>query len=366
MSTPPLDHYDRVYTAAAQMLWSQHGTYVWRGTSWPADRSAAWTALEEELTRAATRAVNTLEGFDPAHHLLSRRSPDGAPITLSRAAADWQQRMAQDEGVTVVPRESGDLGIASDGAVVLSPSWHSWLGLALWKEMDARLAPGRPALTVGSDAQALADVLHGLAAQLRSALTTAGAAPAWFEAQPASRSAPPLADTASPIDHERLCCLARAAVESLPDRARLKSDFTITTAAAEAATRLVSILDGGEVSAWQEPTPGADPARHLAREGAHTTTVVEEAEALRQVFDSEPAPRRVHDHEVLGDFEQPAEPTAQDRLVLMPAGIAQLTAEVLDEFAARVTPYQHSAPLLFDTYPLCVFLRRLDARLQAL
>src|SRR5690606_21554488 len=55
MSGPPswMEHYRHVYIAASQMMWLQSGRRIWRGTSWPEERRAAWTALEEELARPA-------------------------------------------------------------------------------------------------------------------------------------------------------------------------------------------------------------------------------------------------------------------------------------------------------------------------
>lgn len=361
------DHYRRVHTAAAQMMWMQHGTYTWRARSWPEDRRAAWTALEEELARIGQRTVARLDGFDPAHHLISRRTPEGRPIALAQAADDWHRRLANGGGTTTAPWHDGYDGIGPEGAVVLSASWLSQVHGALFKEMDSRLAPGRPSVTIGPQARELADLLHELAARLRAPLTAQDGAPARTASVPAPSTGPELGGAGSEAGLERLAPRARAAAQSMPSRTRLRAerDFSLTVPAVEAAQRLLAVLDGDDRPAWQEPTDGADPARHLVSEGVSTMTMAWEAQSLREVLDRLPAPRPPHSDEVLEGFETPAEPAGSTRLILMPPAMALVTSEVLDEYA-RVTPGQHTGPLLFDTYPLCVFLRRFDERLQRL
>ncbi|WP_152513404.1 hypothetical protein [Nocardiopsis baichengensis] len=362
------DHYRRVYTAAAQMMWLQHGTYIWRADPWTEERRAAWTALEEELARIGLTAVADLDGFNPAHHLISRRTSDGRPITLAQATDDWHRRVARDAGIATAPRNNGYDGIAPDGAVVLSASWLAQVHDAVFDEMDARLAPGRPSVTIGPQAQQLADLLHDLAARLRAPLSGQDPTPARTAALPASSTGPELGGTGSEADFERLDSRARAAAQSLPSRARLKADrdFSVAGPAVDAAQRLLAVLDGEDSPAWQEPTEEADPAHHLVKKGVSAATLNWEAQSLREVLDRLPSPRLPRPDEAPEDFETPAEPAGTTRLILMPPATALVTAEVLDEYAARVTPDQHIGPLLFDAYPLCAFLRRFDERLQRL
>ncbi|MDA2812512.1 hypothetical protein O4J56_17850 [Nocardiopsis sp. RSe5-2] len=309
-----------------------------------------------------------LDGFDPAHHLISRRTPEGGPITLAQAADDWHRRLAKNAGITTAPRQNGYDGIAPDGAVVLSTSWVSQVHGALFKEMDARLAPGRPDVTIGPQAQQLADLLHELAARLRAPLNGQNPAPVRTAAVPVPPSPEPAEGTGFEADLEQLGPRARAAAQSLPSRAQLRAerDFSVAGPAVEAAQRLLAVLDGENSPAWQEPTEGADPAHHLVSEGVSTATMAWEAQSLRGVIDRLPSPRPPHPDEVLEDFETPAEPAGTTRLILMPPATALVTAELLDEYAARVTPGQHIGPLLFDSYPLCAFLRRFDERFQRL
>lgn len=368
MGEPPdwVDHYRRVYTAASQMMWLQHGTRVWRGTRWPEDRRAAWVALEETLTRTAEAVVASLDGFDPAHHLLSRRDLEGRPITFAEAAADWQRRITEDPGPTIGPKENGYYGITPGGGVILSPSWQSHVRRNTIEEMEARLAPGRPPVTIAAEARPLAEVLHDLAAAYRAPLPGQDPDPAPTRALPAAQGARALDAVVSRADYEQLCARARAAAEAMPSRTEVKRDFSVNGYAVDAAGRVLRILEGEDAPDWQEFPEETDPARHAVDESVETWTLATQAEWLSGVFRTKAMPRPPHDHEVLEDYDHPVEPTDQDRLVPMSPAIAQVMAEVLDEFAARVTPDQHIGRLLFDAYPLCVFLRRFDTRLQKL
>ena len=252
-------------------------------------------------------------------------------------------------------------------AVVVAAPWLSKITSGGFAELDGRLAPGRPPVTLAAETRPLADILHDLAAQLRAALT--GKTPAPLPTRAVTAPTPDFSwrRSATRADYELLCARARAAVRSLPSEAQRRADPDdfVSYSVIDAADNLSRLLEGEEATGWLEFPQETAPAFQTVRKGVQTRTLADVATHLATIA-NQPAPRPPLTHEALEDYEHPVEPTDQVRLIPLPSGLALVLSEVLDEYAARVTPHQHIGQLLFDSYPLCSFLRHLNTRLQAL
>ncbi|MEU3019786.1 hypothetical protein ABZ635_20605 [Nocardiopsis sp. NPDC007018] len=360
------DHFRRVRTAASQMMWTEDDIYPWLGEEWPSRLSAAWAALEAELARLARQDVQALEGFDPAHHLLSRRGPQGQPITLTRAADDWHQRLVNGPKLTPQPRPMGYVGLAPGSAVVLTTGWHSSVSYLFEGEFDARVAPGRPAVTFGPQSRELAQVYRDVADQLRAPLRDRPKTPAM--PQPTGPDAPAQAREVSEADYERLCALARAAAEAVPSRDEAVGlwERGVSVPVVDVARRVSRILDGSQEPAWVEPTEGVEPSLHCVRDLAFAVPLEEDGRFQREIFDSEEVPRRPDEKESLEDYQYSSWPIKRDRRIVLTPSYALVIAEVLDEHAARIAPGQSVGQMQFDAFPLCMFLRRLESRVDVL
>ncbi len=343
------------------MMWTQEDIYPWLGDEWPPHLSEAWVALEAELVRLAAEDVEALEGFDPAHHLLSRRGPEGQPITLTEAAEDWHRRITQGPKITPVPRPTGYAGLAPGSAVVLTTGWHMSFGFMFRGEFDARVAPGRPAVTFGPQSRELAEVYQDLAAQLRTPLQESVVVPKRTE--PVGSGAQVREREVSEADYRRLCALAKAAAEAVPSREEVIGNWEsgASVPVVDAARRVSRILEGSQEPAWVEPTEGVEPSRDTVRDAAAVTTLEEKGRFLRERFALKEAPRGPDGKESLEDYQYSSWPIERERRVLLSPTYALVLAEVLDEHAARITPGQSVGQMQFDAFPLCVCLRRLEA-----
>jgi hypothetical protein len=137
--------YERLYSAAARMLTAQGPAASRAG--WPEERRRRWSRVEMLLT--ALPATTWPGTADPAWQLASRLDDAGQPVSVADAVRHWRRRLRDGSGTVAVPARR-----------------HA-VALGLLDELAARLAPGRPAVTVG--AGDLSTVAGDLAAAYRSA-----------------------------------------------------------------------------------------------------------------------------------------------------------------------------------------------------
>ncbi|MEU3018896.1 MULTISPECIES: hypothetical protein [unclassified Nocardiopsis] len=366
MNEQRAEHFRRVRTAASQMMWAQDDIYPWLGEEWPPHLRRAWSELERELERLAEEDVAALEGFDPAHHLLSRRGPQGQPITLRDAAEDWHQRITRGPKIAPVIGPSGYPSLAPGSAVILTTGWHMMFGFMFRGEFDSRLAPGRPAVTFGPQSRELAEAYRDLAAQLRAPL--GDGAPGRAVAEPVAADTPTRERAVSEADYRRLCELAGAAAEAVPSREEIIADreMSVSVTVADVARRVSRILEGSPEPAWVEPTEGVEPSVDQVRDAAMVVSLEEQGRRLRDRFGRQEAPQKPDEWDALEDYQSSSWPIQRPRRLVLSPAYALVIAEVLDEFAARFTPGQSVGRMRFDAFPLCVFLRRLEARWSVL
>ncbi|TVL90522.1 hypothetical protein [Streptomyces sp. SAJ15] len=262
--------YERLYSAAARMMWAQR-TRSWHDADsrWPAERRTAWRTLEQVLldAEAALGAPRPGEGSDPARHLISRRASGDAdrPLPFDEAVQDWKQRLDADPGFLVERWEPYPDYYMEPGSCVIVPSSPYFAMIGIFPELFHRLAPGRPAVTIGSGASDLCVVAHEAADALRAPLGIATPTP-----QPGN--APWIAPVSRPVSDlpdlpERFEALRRAAwyaAEAMPSPEELKGtlNFTVQLRAAVAATDIQLMLTGQVAPAWREEYEQIDPARH--------------------------------------------------------------------------------------------------------
>lgn len=95
---------------------------------------------------------------DPARHVIARRAPGGAdrPLTFDEALRDWEERLAADPGYLVERKEGGFTDLfMGPGLCVVIPHARQLKTLSILRELYRRLAPGRPAVVIGSEAAEL-------------------------------------------------------------------------------------------------------------------------------------------------------------------------------------------------------------------
>lgn len=357
------DAYERVYSTAARMLWAQEYA-AWRTESsdWPTERRAAWQALEEVLidTDAALGAPLPGEPSDPARHLISRRAPGPVdrPLTFDEAVRDWKQRLADDPGYLVERMEPYPDYYMEPGSCVVVPSSRHFAMIGIFHELFYRMAPGRPAVTLGADSADLSAVAHEAADALRAPLGLAatphpGTAP-WIA--PVSRrvvDVPGLEDR-----FETLCRAAWRAAEAVPSVEELRAamDLSVRVSAARAATDLLHLLSGHPVPAWREEYEQIDPARHgvvglvSGDSGPRPTTFQEEAADWRGLFAKGPVPWTP------AEYQRQFHPDRGETDVVLSATRALVFAELLDEYAARLHPGQRSGLMHYSAYAFGQFV----------
>ncbi|MFK4085296.1 hypothetical protein ACI2LF_14380 [Kribbella sp. NPDC020789] len=315
--------FDKLYSSAARMLGAQ-GSPSWRTDRWPAERRSAFAALEAELT-----GPQYGDSGDPAHDLVV------AGATFPEAAQSMEQYIAGDpEGV--------------DSPLVLAGPLHTAISGAL-DELAARLAPGRPAVVIGSEGAKAAEALRELATAVRSGLDQPPGTPRRILVDSS-----PL--TADPSSYERLANLAKAAADAVPTAEELGDDFSVRHDVSVAAADLRSLVAGQDAPAWRERQPGIEADRHVL------TAYRWDGTEGRPVELSEWAAEL---HDVLATSGPPWLPSAarpapresvERSWILYPKRQALVTADLLEELAVRLTPGAGVGQIHFSAYPLQQFI----------
>ncbi|GHF47825.1 hypothetical protein GCM10010218_31560 [Streptomyces mashuensis] len=363
-----MDAYDRLYSAAARMMWAQMGPH-WRDedeeSEWPAAWRKAWQHLEQVLldAEAALGAPQPGEASDPARHLISRRAPGGVdrPLTFDEAVRDWKQRLDADPGYLVERGKPYWDYYMEPGSCVVIPSAPYFGMIGIFPELFHRLAPGRPEVTIGPGAADLGAVAHEAADALRAPLGVTTPTPypggsPWIS--PVSRRVSELPDL--PERFETLRRAAWHAAEPMPSPESLMGslDFTVHLKTAVAAADIRQMLAGQPAPAWREEYEQIDPARH----GVVGLVSGPGDEAVPVPFEEEAADWR----ELNAKGATPWTPKEYQRQyypdrgeaenVVISATRALVFAEILDEFAARLTPGRHSGLIHYSAYELGQFL----------
>ncbi|WP_238007518.1 hypothetical protein KZZ52_18745 [Dactylosporangium sp. AC04546] len=311
------EDYERLYSAAARMVAAQ-GPATTRD-DWPQARRERWRELELLLTAPP---VDDAAGVaDPAWQLAARLDPAGQPIGIAEAARDWDRRLA-----------------TAGGAAVALPGPLYTVVTDLLEELVQRLAPGRPAVTVGDGGTDLSELAHELAGRLR---------PERPDDHPPLREPRPLsAGLPLPAAAERLAAVARSAAEATPTPQELAAtaDFGVHRDAAVAAADLLA------GTGWRERHDGIRPGTHLVSiqrwEGAGWRPVglAERAAELRTALRDLPPPR-------------PPAPAEEAGWVVLPHQAALVTAELLDELGVRLRPGRRVGTVRLGTLALQEFVR---------
>ncbi|MER5780311.1 hypothetical protein ABT104_01090 [Streptomyces mobaraensis] len=361
------DAYEQVYSAAARMLWAQQGP-SWRQEddpewTWPAARRAAWQALEQVLldAEAALGASEPGEASDPGRHLISRRGPGDRPLTFDEAVQDWKRRLDEDPGFLVERREPYPDYYMEPGSCVIIPSSPYLAMIGIFPELFYRLAPGRPAVTIGSGAADLCAVAHEAADALRAPLGIATPTPHPGNASWIASVSRPVSDL--PDLPERFEALRRAAwnaAEAMPSPDELKGtlDFSVQMEAAVAGADIRMMLAGQAAPAWREEYQQIDPARH----GVVGLVSGPAGEAVPVPFEKDAADwRGLNAKGTLPwtpeDYQRQYYPDRDGtQNVVISATRAMVFAEILDEFAARLTPGRNAGLIHYNAYELGQFL----------
>ncbi|MFI0817268.1 hypothetical protein ACH4TX_12280 [Streptomyces sp. NPDC021098] len=357
-----LARFERVYSAASRMLYAQEAP-AWREhPQWPEERKAAFQELERLLLETGRTAPQAGEPSDPARHLISRRAAgsEDRPLTFGEAAEEWRQRLREDPGPLVERREPFHELYMEPGACVLIPSGRHLATTGVFWEMFARLAPGRPAMTMGQDGAELSRLAHEAADALRAPLGVPTPTPAPGEASwisTGTRWAVGIPDLARELDE--LSRAAWRAAETLPSPEEIKATrdfsvkFSVKMAAAKAALALREVLTRDDAPAWRERVEGIDPAAHgtvgLGTDGT-PWSLASQAASWRELFDAERKPWTP------AIYELPPEPELGATDTVLSAAVAHVFAEILDEFSARLRPGHHSGILHFDAFELGQFI----------
>ncbi|MBX9390161.1 hypothetical protein ACFPZ0_18785 [Streptomonospora nanhaiensis] len=358
----PGAEYERIYSAAARMLWAQP-TMRWHGADWPAERRAAWRDLEAELRALPPAPEEPGAPSDPARHLLVRRTADDRPLPLAAAAREWRERLRagghvrHPQDLLLDVPELRDTPVFPPGVGLLCASGWVTGPASLLAELDHRLAPGTPACVVGPEARELSSALHAAADRLRAPFGAPAVTPHPADA-PWIGGAPAAAEPPAPHRLDRLRRAARRAAEEVPTRERWRAEreVAVDPDVVDAAEALVRVLDGDPAAA-RDPRP--DPVRSLLCRG-EPAPFGEEARAWRALLEAEPAPRAPEPGEVF----QP--PTAERRWKAMSRAVAEVAAEMLDELAARLAPGRAADAVRFDAYPFALTVREFTVLLRRL
>ncbi|MCC5032066.1 hypothetical protein DMH02_002005 [Streptomyces sp. WAC 00631] len=353
------ESFERVYQAACRMLWAQ-GRPSWRSDRrtkrWPDDRCTAFQELERVLRSVDSGSSQPGELSDPARHVIARRAPGGAdrPLTFDEALRDWEERLAADPGYLVERKEGGFTDLfMGPGLCVVIPHARQLKTLSILRELYRRLAPGRPAVVIGSEAAELSGLAHEAADALRAPLGVEvptphpGKAP-WIS--PVSRPVSEVPDLEARLEELRRA--AWRAAENVPSVEELMAagDLSVARSVAEAAAALRELLAGRPAVVWQEKHESIDPARHLVSgsvpgsTGGQPTSFAQEASSWRKQFALVPVPWTPP------TYRRPPAPEMGDRDVVLSSTRALVFAELLDEFAARLYPGRRSGVIHYGAY----------------
>ncbi|WP_327728489.1 hypothetical protein OG250_19220 [Streptomyces sp. NBC_00487] len=361
------DAYDIVYSAAARMMWMQKSR-VWRldspGGGWPEERREAWRELEAALTVSEGPEPQAGEPSDPVRHLVSRRAagPVDRPITFAEAVAEWTTRMVEDPGPHEPRMEPYPDDYLVPGRAVVVQEGHMLVLTGPLRDLVHRMAPGRPAVTIAGETAELSRLVHLAADELRAAVGERVPTPHPVGAVGVARVSRRPSDVNDlQARYEVLARAAWRASESLPSLKYMREsmDFSVSPDTSIAAEDLQNLLAGRSGLFWREEHESIDP-------NVHVTSGVDWP-------DDRPVARLIA--EEAKDFERsasagqrlrPRAPHAGERrfyrekgeleYVAISAVRAQILAEILDEYAARIHPGAHSGIMHFSAYDLTDFI----------
>lgn len=343
--------YERVYSAAARMMWLE---YPWlRKRGWPEERTAAWQTLEEVLASDAQVPAGPGEPSDPTRHLLTRRSPDDRPVPVAEAARDWWTRIKEGRQVKhpgsallEYPDLYGDVAFEPGSCVIVTNHWVM-AAAEVVADLKRRLAPGRPAYVIGEEAAGFSVTLHEIADHLRGAFTGRGPTPhpggaPWIAAAPE-----PFTTRMDTARLERLRRAAQTAADHIPAREQVidTRDRSVKKDTAQAAEILRRVVAGEEDSPWRER--GSVDARYDLMSGSPDASFANKnAQIRRELFEVSPLPRVPREREI-------AEPprSGEPRWKAVSGDTAFVVAEMLDEAAARLMPGRATAMIGYDAQP---------------
>lgn len=346
-----LAEYERVYSAAARMMWLE---YPWlRKRGWSEERTAAWKALEEVLASDAQVSAGPGEPSDPTRHLLTRRGPDDRPVPVAEAARDWWTRIKEGRQVKHFgyvlldhPDLYGDAAFEPGSCVIVTDHWVLAVTKAL-TDLERRLAPGRPACVIDEWAAGLSVTLHEIADHLRGAFTGQGPTPhpggaPWIAATPE-----PFTTRVDAARLERLRWAAQTAADHIPPREQVIAtrDRSVQRDTAQAAEILRRVLAGEEDTPWRERDP-VDAAHDLMTGSQDPSFANKDAEIRRKVLEDSPLPRVPRERE-LAEPHRNGEPVWK----AVSADTTFVMAEILDEAAARLVPGRATAMIGYDAQP---------------
>ncbi|MEV4437877.1 hypothetical protein AB0K09_02490 [Streptomyces sp. NPDC049577] len=358
------DDYERLYSAAARMLWAQrHPSWREEGSEWPEDRRLAWQALERVLLASDASLGEPRPGelSDPSRHLISRRAPGDSdrPLSFAEAVEDWRRRLAADPGYLVEREEPYPDYYMKPGACVVVPHSRHLALIAIFHELFHRVAPGRPGIVLGQDAADLSAVSHEAADALRAALGSAVPTPhpataPWVEPTPHRVADVP--DLVQKFEELRRAAWPAAETVPSPEEVIETADFSIELSAARAASDVLQMLAGRPAPAWREEYEEIDPSRHRVvglvsgEAGPRPTSFGEEANSWRSLFAEGSAPWSPQ------DYQRQFHPDRGEDDVVLSATRALVFAELLDEYAARHVPGRRSGLIHYGAYEFGQFV----------
>ncbi|KOU43502.1 hypothetical protein ADK55_23645 [Streptomyces sp. WM4235] len=360
------DAYDAVYSAASRMMWVQQNR-LWRldslGGGWPEERRQAWRELEAALS-VSEHGLEPREGepSDPARHLISRRAagPIDRPVTFPEAVGEWKARMAGDPGPYEPRMEPYPDDYLVPGRAVVVPENHMLtLTAPLW-DLAYRLAPGRPPVTIAGDTAELSRMVHEAADGLREALGTSVPTPHPADAVSVARVSHRPSDVDDlQVRYEALARAAWHASENMPTLKDIREsgDYSVEPAASKAAQVLQDLLAGRSGVFWRESHELIDPRVHTVSgvdwpEGRPVPTLIAaeansfELSVAAGLKPSAPRAGQRRFYREKGELEK----------VAISAVRAEILAEILDEYAARIHPGAESGIMHLSAYDLTEFI----------
>lgn len=359
------DAYDLVYSAAARMMWVEE-TRVWRldspGGGWPEERREAWRALEAALSVSEAPEPQAGEPSDPVRHLISRRAagPVDRPITFAEAVAEWTARLVEDPGPYEPRMEPSPDDYMVPGRTVVIPEGHMMVLCRPLDELVHRLAAGRPPVTIGADTAELSRLLHEAADGLRAAIGLPTPTPHPVGTVDVAR----VFHRPSDVDdlqtrYETMSRAAWRASENLPSLKDMRDhgDFSVTPATTIAADDLQNLLAGRSGLYWRERHETIDPRVHTLlgvewNEGQpDPRPVTGMAKGFLRSVELGRKPRAPHANE-RRIFREKGNP--ED--VAISAVRAEILAELLDEYAARIHPGAQCGVMHLSSYDLTDFI----------
>ncbi|WP_139140963.1 hypothetical protein [Streptomyces oceani] len=361
-SDSQLAEFERVYSAAARMLWAQENT-SWRDDSagWPEQRRHAFLTLEEQLKDAAPEPALPGDPIDPARHLISRHASgaDNRPLAFSEAVTEWRERLNEDPGFLVPLRKPFPDYYMEPGSCVIIPYGTHLSMTGVFPEIFHRLAPGRPPLTMGQGGAELSEVAHQAAQSLRAPLGIPAAA------TPTSQQICGDIRWATQITHietrlDRLKQAAWVAIETLPtpEEHKRNPDFSLQMGMLRTGVNLRRLLHGEPVHAWQETYEHIDPTEDRTPSVFDDGTGKKRAIPLREMskqwnegFSRNPQPWTPK------TYQRQYDPNRGESQVVLSRANALVFSEILVEYSARIYPTRHTGLVHFDAIELGQFIK---------